>query len=530
MLDQKIQSYKIISLLGEGGMANVYLVEHEALGLRYALKLLKEEFVQHPNIRKRFLAEAKNLAKMQHPNVIKVTDLIDAGDIVAFVMEYVEGGSLEEYISQNTPLKNETIQSLFNQMIDAVEYVHSQDLIHRDIKPSNFMVTPQGAIKLLDFGIAKNLNDNLVDYTRTSMAQQMGTPMYMSPEQVRNTTEITKQTDIYSLGVVLWQMVSGQKPYSSESLSAFDLQLMIVQEVLTPTSRHWDLIIQKATAKKESERFESCEDFKLTLNNLSFFTANTDVSLGDQPSSGKLRNGGLFNSLRILAILLLIGLILLLVFIFTKSISTMGENQVQTKTKEKALYFIENDELHIGDQIWMTKNLNISTFQNGDYIPEARSDEEWQNAVLNKQPAWCYNFNDPANGKRFGKLYNWYAVNDPRRLAPKGWGIPKNKDWEVLIDFLGGDSVAGKKMISNSKLWEDLKDTLDFNISGFSGLPGGYRDFISSIRTGYECIWWTSDQKSNTEPTIGIFRDGFIFSHPQEKNELDGYYVRCIKK
>ena len=303
MLDQKIHNYKIISLLGEGGMANVYLVEHEALGLRFALKLLKEEFVQHPNIRKRFLAEAKNLAKMQHPNVIKVTDLIDAGDIVAFVMEHIEGVSLEEYISQNAPLKNEIIQSLFNQMLDAVEYVHSQDLIHRDIKPSNFMVTPQGTIKLLDFGIAKNLNDGLVDYTRTSMAQQMGTPMYMSPEQVRNTTEVTKHTDIYSLGVVLWQMVNGQKPYSSESLSAFDLQLMIVQEVLTPTNTHWDLIIQKATAKKESERFETCEDFKLTLNNLSFFTAITNINLSDQSSPDKLRNGGLFNSLRILAIL-----------------------------------------------------------------------------------------------------------------------------------------------------------------------------------------------------------------------------------
>jgi serine/threonine protein kinase len=268
MIYQRIHNYKIISLLGEGGMANVYLVEHETLGHKYALKLLKEEFVQHANIRKRFLAEAKNLAKMQHPNVIKVTDLIDAGDIVAFVMEYIEGVSLEEYISQNAPLKNETIQSLFNQMIDAVEYVHSQDLIHRDIKPCNFMVTPQGAIKLLDFGIAKNLNDNLVDYTRTSLAQQMGTPMYMSPEQVRNSTEITKQTDIYSLGVVLWQMVSGQKPYSSESLSAFDLQLMIVQEVLPLTNTHWDLIIQKATQKDSSLRYKSCDFWQSEIENL----------------------------------------------------------------------------------------------------------------------------------------------------------------------------------------------------------------------------------------------------------------------
>lgn len=490
MLDQKIHNYKIISLLGEGGMANVYLVEHEALGLRFALKLLKEEFVQHPNIRKRFLAEAKNLAKMQHSNVIKVTDLIDAGDIVAFVMENIEGVSLEEFISQNAPLKNETIQSLFNQMIDAVEYVHSQDLIHRDIKPSNFMVTPQGTIKLLDFGIAKNLNDGVVDYTRTSMAQQMGTPMYMSPEQVRNTTEITKQTDIFSLGVVLWQMVSGQKPYSSESLSTFDLQLMIVQEVLPLTQTNWDSIIQEATAKKEIDRFETCEDFKLTLNNLSFIKVNTEINFSDEPSYGKLRNGGSFKSLRILAILLLIGLIFLLVFIFTKSISTMGESQVQTKTEEKALYFIENDELHIGEQIWMTKNLNVSTFQNGDVIPEAKTADDWVKAGENGQPAWCYYNNNVDLGETYGKLYNGHAVNDPRGLAPYGWHIPTDAEWTILEDQLGND--VGRKMKSTSGWIENGNGS---NESGFSGLPGGFRYYNGRFNYfGISGFWWSSSR------------------------------------
>ena len=111
MLNQKIQNYKIISLLGEGGMANVYLAENELLGSKVAFKLLKEEFVQHPNIRKRFLAEARNLAQMSHPNIIKVTDLIDAGDIVAFVMEYIEGDTLEHYIEHNGKLPNEEIES-----------------------------------------------------------------------------------------------------------------------------------------------------------------------------------------------------------------------------------------------------------------------------------------------------------------------------------------------------------------------------------------------------------------------------------
>ena len=126
MIGNQIQNYKIISLLGEGGMANVYLAEHLALKGKVAIKLLKDEFVANKNIRKRFLAEARSLAQMSHPNIIKVTDLIDAGDIVAFVMEYIEGQTLEEFLFKKGELSRTEIESFFNQMILAVEYVHSQ--------------------------------------------------------------------------------------------------------------------------------------------------------------------------------------------------------------------------------------------------------------------------------------------------------------------------------------------------------------------------------------------------------------------
>jgi serine/threonine protein kinase len=231
------------------------------------LKLLKDEFVQHPNIRKRFLAEARNLAKMQHSNVIKVTDLIDAGDIVAFVMENIEGVTLEDYISTRSPLSLKTIEKLFLQMIDAVEYVHSQGFIHRDIKPSNFMVTNEESVKLLDFGIAKNLNDGAIDYTKTSMAQQMGTPMYMSPEQVLNTSLLTEQTDIYSLGVVLWQMVMNKKPYDASKLTLPEIQVAIMKEPLPLTNKGWDDVIEFATSKATYDR---CSDFDELKELISF--------------------------------------------------------------------------------------------------------------------------------------------------------------------------------------------------------------------------------------------------------------------
>ena len=132
----------------------------------------------------------------------------------------------------------------------------------------------------------------------------------------------------------------------------------------------------------------------------------------------------------------------------------------------------------IGTQVWMTKNLDVATFRNGDPIPQAKTDEEWEKAGENQQPAWCYYDNDPANGAKYGKLYNWYAVNDSRGLAPVGYHIPSDAEWTILTDFLGGEKVAGTKMKSTD-FWADYEGNSGngTNESGFSGLPGGYRSF-----------------------------------------------------
>jgi serine/threonine protein kinase len=147
-------------------------------------------------------------------------------------------------------------------MLDAVGYVHEQKLVHRDIKPSNFMIDKKGKVKLMDFGIAKTLDSSAADYTTTHTGMQMGTPMYMSPEQITETKSVTAQSDIYSLGVVLWQMVTGKKPYDMKTLSNFQLQLKIVQEPLEVTHTDWDRFIQKATAKDALNRYKSSSELK----------------------------------------------------------------------------------------------------------------------------------------------------------------------------------------------------------------------------------------------------------------------------
>ena len=183
-------------------------------------------------------------------------------------------------------------------------------------------------------------------------------------------------------------------------------------------------------------------------------------------------------------------------------------------------------EIKVGDQIWMTRNLDVDTFRNGDPIPEAKSFEEWENAGDNKRPVWCYFNNDPANGVTYGKLYNWFAVADPRGLAPEGWHIPSDAEWTRLNNQLG--SSAGKKIKSESGWNEDGGGTDEY---GFNGLPGGARDYHGSFdqNIGESGNWWSSTQSERFLVWIWFlaYSNSSLIRSPG--HESDGYSVRCIK-
>lgn len=169
----------------------------------------------------------------------------------------------------------------------------------------------------------------------------------------------------------------------------------------------------------------------------------------------------------------------------------------------------------IGTQVWMTKNLDVATFRNGDPIPEAKTWEEWEKAGENKQPAWCYYNNDPANGAKYGKLYNWYAVNDSRGLAPEGWHVPSDAEWTKLTDFLGGEEVAGTKMKSTS---------------GFSGLPGGDCNISGTfIYIGDYGSWWSSTEyNTNQAHNLSLkYYEGIVYRIVNFKAR--GSSVRCLR-
>ena len=127
----------------------------------------------------------------------------------------------------------------------------------------------------------------------------------------------------------------------------------------------------------------------------------------------------------------------------------------------------------IDKQIWMSENLNVNKFNNGDTIPETKTVSEWKDAIKNRKPAWCYYENSIENGKKYGKLYNWFAVTDPRGIAPNGWHIPTKDEWLDLRNFLGGEKLAGEKLKSKQG-WDEEGNGTD--VFKFNGLPGGYMD------------------------------------------------------
>lgn len=230
-------------------------------------------------------------------------------------------------------------------------------------------------------------------------------------------------------------------------------------------------------------------------------------------------------------------------------ITTMnGTNYKQTTMKKMrtmivlasmALLFSSTSQMYsqevtIGTQTWSSKNAEITTFQNGDVIPEAKTNDEWTKADADKKPAWCYYNNDPANGKKFGKLYNYYAVNDPRGFAPKGWHVPSFDEWKVLNDFLGGASTdkggAGDQLKSTSG-WVSNSGTITngTNKSGFNAFPTGYRDYDCEFYSlTYLTCFWTSteeDEEMGWFKLIGIERDSYQDTH----NKRFGLSVRLIK-
>ena len=267
MIDQTISHYKILSELGRGGMGVVYKAEDKKLERPVALKFLAEHAIEDPEHKARFVREAKAAARLDHQNICPIYEIDEVDGQIFLAMAFLEGQTLKDKIAER-PLKLEEALDIAIQTAQGLQAAHEKGIVHRDIKSANLMVTPRGQIKIMDFGLAQLAEGSKLTKTTT----MLGTPAYMSPEQAQR-LPTDRRTDIWSLGVVIYEMVSGRLPFEGERQQAV-LYAISSEEpepltaLRTGVPVELDRIVGKALAKKPQERYQHVEEMLVDLRAL----------------------------------------------------------------------------------------------------------------------------------------------------------------------------------------------------------------------------------------------------------------------
>ena len=259
--------YRIIKQIGRGGMADVYLAKDLILdGEEVAVKVLRTNYQTDPIAVARFQREARAMADLDHPHIVRITDIGEEDGQQYLAMEYVAGLDLKRYIKEHYPLSNEEAVRIMGQILLAMRLAHTRGIVHRDLKPQNILLTPDGTAKVTDFGIA-------VAFAETSLTQtnsMLGSVHYLSPEQARG-SKATVQSDIYAMGIIFYEMLTGHIPYDGDSAVTIALQhfqkplpSVIAENPSVPQAL--ENVVIKATAKKLTDRYKSVAEMYVDLS------------------------------------------------------------------------------------------------------------------------------------------------------------------------------------------------------------------------------------------------------------------------
>lgn len=252
--------YKLEKHIGGGGMSNVYQAHDMILDRDVAIKILRYDFSNEEDLHRRFQREALSVTSLTHDNIVTIYDVGEDGDIHYIVMEHVKGQTLKEYIADNAPVQPAKAVTIMKQLLSAIEHAHEHHIVHRDIKPQNILLDEEGNVKVTDFGIAMALS--ATSFTQTNSV--LGTVHYLSPEQARGGTA-TRKSDIYALGIVLFELLTGQLPFKGESAVSIALKHLqaetpSVRAINAAIPQSLENVVLRATAKKPEDRYVSVKE------------------------------------------------------------------------------------------------------------------------------------------------------------------------------------------------------------------------------------------------------------------------------
>ena len=469
IMQQKLQAYNLIERIGIGGMGIVWKASHDYRTELFAVKSLSPQFVHDTEFRKRFINEAAILNKLNHKNIVRITDFIEEPEGLHLIMEYVEGRTLDKIIGKEVgPIPYEKALPIFTQILEGINYAHKQGVIHRDLKPSNIIVTPENEIKITDFGIARMEGQAL----HTKTGTKMGTISYMSPEQIKG-ENVDEQSDIYSLGITLYVMLAGKLPFdTTENTSDFIIMNKIINEPIKDPREYYPYIpewlveiVYKAIEKDKRKRIKNIEEFLILLKNQKDEIKNEDKITKDiisehqkiitknvnnniiKPTENKKNKKRVyfFSSL----LLIILSTILFYNYDKTKNINDQRnidnkENIVPelktTKTKDYDMVYVEGGTFMMGSDEGEADEKPVhSVTVNSFYISKYEvTQKEWI-SIMGNNPSYFKGDNLPVEKVSWNDIQEF--IKKLNQKTGKNYRLPTEAEWEYAAR--GGNKSRG---------------------------------------------------------------------------------------
>ena len=599
--------YKIEEKLGKGGFGTVYKAWYENLDEYRAIKVISTEYYDDKEVITDLKSEAKKLNKVKDEHVVYFYDVHLDGDFKYIDMEYVDGGDLVD-LKLSYPYKKvpeDKVLDIAKQFTMGMIKIHAQHIIHKDIKPRNVMLTKDGTVKIMDFGIAEQFRSSR---SRLKHASRAGTPVYMSPEHLIG-EDVGKEADIWSFGVMMYELLTGKLLYNGQTSN--EILMQIERKTLKPIPKisdktnqfikkclqykfenrfrsFWEVkkflerdfeaekkeqerkesLLQKEAEKQarllkekqekeqkekqEKDRKDKWEKYIRELESKKNEKEKKETNLSNvEPSKVKIeeKQKKIKENKKSKKGLLWFVIIVLVIS------SIVMANNISKQKKQKEIERLYNSKkitmadidgnvyktVKIGKQVWMVENLKVTHYRNGDAIPNVKDGTKWSKLSTG---AYCVYDNKSSNADTYGNLYNWFAVSDPRGLAPEGWHVPSDEEMKELEMTLGNSEAVvndtgyrgtneGSKLSGRRDLWDSgaLENNAQFGTSGFDLLPDGYRYGFSGNfgGMGQSCYFWSFSESSSKN----AWRRGLSYSGAQfnrdDSDKKGGYSVRCVK-